>query len=66
MVAPTAFTFNQQAAADNRFMHSQADAAGPDPAARVLAEHNGLYEKLTNVRLPAASASESDVSDALF
>lgn len=50
MVAPTAFTFNDQAAADNRFMHSSAAASsGTDVAARVLAEHNGLQEKLANV-----------------
>ena len=51
MVAPTAFTFNQQAAADNRFMHSGSEASSAsDVGSRVLAEHNGLHEKLSNVR----------------
>ena len=51
MVAPTAFTFNQQAAADNRFMHASSEASsGSSVGSRVLAEHNGLYEKLANVR----------------
>ena len=75
MVAPTAFTFNEQAAQDNAFMHSSAAASGgapetsagdvahPAPAAaaevtrRVLQEHRGLHEQLTQVRSCVMSCS---------
>ena len=72
MVAPTAFTFNEQAAQDNAFMHSTAaagtavpetsvadgsllgaaPASGLEVSQRVLQEHRGMYEQLSQVSLP--------------
>ncbi|KAK9815839.1 hypothetical protein WJX72_010576 [[Myrmecia] bisecta] len=52
MVAPTAFGFNDQAAQDNRFMHSAAGASGQPGGStrqRVLREFAGLYHELTQV-----------------
>lgn len=49
MVAPTAFTFNQQAAQDNYFMHSFDDNAASQVAQQVCREFAGLYHQLTEV-----------------
>lgn len=50
MVAPTAFTFNAQAAQDNTFMHnSGAGAQGDNITQRVLREFAGLHHQLTEV-----------------
>ena len=50
MVAPTAFTFNEQAAQDNSFMHaSTSEHSGNNVAATVLKEFSGLYHELTEV-----------------
>lgn len=52
MVAPTAFGFNAQAAADNTFMHTGAGVdtgAGHDITHRVLREFAGLHRELADV-----------------
>jgi len=49
MVAPTAFTFNQQAAQDNYFMTSIDESSGGLVTQQVCREFAGLYHQLTEV-----------------
>uniref|UniRef100_A0A061RZ36 Amidinotransferase n=1 Tax=Tetraselmis sp. GSL018 TaxID=582737 RepID=A0A061RZ36_9CHLO len=49
MVAPTAFTFNQQAAQDNYFMNSMEDKSGTSVTQQVCREFAGLYHQLNEV-----------------
>ena len=53
MVAPTAFGFNAQAAADNSFMHASTGDQTSLPTnqlrSRVLNEFSGLHRELTEV-----------------
>eukprot|EP00873_Tetraselmis_striata_P017038 jgi/Tetstr1/437302/TSEL_002786.t1 len=49
MVAPTAFTFNQQAAQDNYFMHSFDENSASQVTQQVCREFAGLYHQLTEV-----------------
>jgi hypothetical protein len=75
MVAPTAFTFNEQAALDNHFMNKKTDGGGAGGVKggvreQVLREYSALYRELTdaagvNVHL-WAHAEKHDTPDACF